>query len=162
MEALLLFSAFNGLIVGIFYAMMALGLSLILGLNSVINFAHGGFMVLGGYFAFTFEPVLGFWGCLGGGPGGDEDLLAALDNPSDLEHADLALAYGDILDPEAFDRGLLLETSGPYDSVVKLMPPLTTTEAELDAGLDILAASIREARDAPERTTQDTKGKERQ
>lgn len=61
---LLLFDAFNGLIVGFFYALMALGLSLILGLNSVINFAHGGFMVLGGYFAFTFEPVLGFWGCL--------------------------------------------------------------------------------------------------
>lgn len=61
---LLLFDAFNGLIVGFFYALMALGLSLILGLNNVINFAQGGFMVLGGYFAFTFEPVLGFWGCL--------------------------------------------------------------------------------------------------
>lgn len=63
---------------------------------------------------------------------------------------------------EAFARGLLVETAGSQDEVVKLMPPLTTTEAELDAGLDILAASIREARDAPERTTQDTKGKERQ
>ena len=42
-----------------------------------------------------------------GGPRGYEDLLAALDNPSDLDHADLSLAYGDILDPEAFDRGLI-------------------------------------------------------
>ena len=61
---LLLFGAFNGLIVGFFYALMALGLSLIIGLSSVINFAQGGFMVLGGYLAYTLEPALGFWGCL--------------------------------------------------------------------------------------------------
>ena len=60
----LLFGAFNGLIVGFFYALMALGLSLILGLNNVINFAHGGFMTLGGYFAFTLVPFVGFWGAL--------------------------------------------------------------------------------------------------
>ncbi len=64
MESLLLYSAFNGLIVGIFYALMALGLSLILGLNGVINFAHGTFMALGGYIAFTIEPYVGFWGSL--------------------------------------------------------------------------------------------------
>ena len=64
METLLLYSIFNGLIVGIFYAMMALGLSLILGLNGVINFAHGTFMALGGYLAFTIEPYVGFWGGL--------------------------------------------------------------------------------------------------
>ncbi|HTU56154.1 MAG TPA: branched-chain amino acid ABC transporter permease [Acetobacteraceae bacterium] len=61
---LLLFGAFNGLIVGFFYALMALGLSLILGLNNVINFAHGGFMALGGYLAFTLVPFVGFWGAL--------------------------------------------------------------------------------------------------
>ncbi len=59
-----MYSAFNGLIVGIFYALMALGLSLILGLNGVINFAHGTFMALGGYLAFTIEPYVGFWGSL--------------------------------------------------------------------------------------------------
>jgi branched-chain amino acid transport system permease protein len=37
---LLLFNAFNGLIQGVFYALMALGLALILSLNSVINMAH--------------------------------------------------------------------------------------------------------------------------
>jgi branched-chain amino acid transport system permease protein len=63
-ETLLLYSVFNGFIVGIFYAMMALGLSLILGLNGVINFAHGTFMALGGYLAFTIEPYVGFWGSL--------------------------------------------------------------------------------------------------
>jgi branched-chain amino acid transport system permease protein len=58
------FNAFNGLIVGSFYALMAIGLSLILGLNGVINFAHGGFMALAAYFAFTLVPYVGFWGAL--------------------------------------------------------------------------------------------------
>jgi branched-chain amino acid transport system permease protein len=61
---LLLFDGFNGLIQGAFYALMALGLSLIISLNSVINFAHGGFMVIGAYLAFTLEPYIGFWGAL--------------------------------------------------------------------------------------------------
>jgi branched-chain amino acid transport system permease protein len=63
-ELILLYSVFNGFIVGIFYALMALGLSLILGLNGVINFAQGTFMALGGYIAFTLEPYVGFWGAL--------------------------------------------------------------------------------------------------
>jgi branched-chain amino acid transport system permease protein len=65
---LVLFDAFNGLIQGAFYALMALGLSLIISLNSVINFAHGGFMVIGAYLAFTLAPYLGFWGALVAGP----------------------------------------------------------------------------------------------
>ncbi|GAA2331933.1 diaminobutyrate--2-oxoglutarate transaminase [Streptomyces kunmingensis] len=43
---------------------------------------------------------------------------------------------------EAFRRGLLVETSGADGSVVKLLPPLTVTDAELDQGVDILDASI--------------------
>jgi branched-chain amino acid transport system permease protein len=65
---LVLFDAFNGLIQGAFYALMALGLSLIISLNSVINFAHGGFMVIGAYLAFTLAPYIGFWGALIAGP----------------------------------------------------------------------------------------------
>jgi diaminobutyrate-2-oxoglutarate transaminase len=38
----------------------------------------------------------------------------------------------------AFDEGLLAETSGARDQVVKLLPPLTLTEEELDRGLAIL------------------------
>jgi branched-chain amino acid transport system permease protein len=60
----IVFNGFNGLIVGSFYALMAIGLSLILGLNGVINFAHGGFMALAAYFAFTLVPYVGFWGAL--------------------------------------------------------------------------------------------------
>jgi branched-chain amino acid transport system permease protein len=65
---LLLFDGFNGLIQGAFYALMALGLSLIISLNSVINFAHGGFMLIGAYLAFTFAPFIGFWPALVCGP----------------------------------------------------------------------------------------------
>ncbi len=64
MGIVVLLDAFNGLIVGAFYGLMAIGLSLILGLNGVINFAHGTFMALAAYLAFTLMPVLGFWGAL--------------------------------------------------------------------------------------------------
>jgi branched-chain amino acid transport system permease protein len=64
MTQLVLFNVFNGLIVGAFYALMALGLSLILNLSGVINFAHGGFLAIGGYFAYTLIPYIGFWGAL--------------------------------------------------------------------------------------------------
>jgi len=64
MTQLLLFNVTNGLIIGAFYVLMALGLSLILNLSNVINFAHGGFLVVGGYIAYTITPYLGFWGAL--------------------------------------------------------------------------------------------------
>jgi branched-chain amino acid transport system permease protein len=64
MTQLLLFNLFNGLIIGAFYALMALGLSLILNLSGVINFAHGGFLAVGAYLAYTLSPHLGFWGAL--------------------------------------------------------------------------------------------------
>lgn len=64
MTQLILFNVFNGLIIGAFYALMALGLSLILNLSGVINFAHGGFLAIGAYLAFTLIPYVGFWGAL--------------------------------------------------------------------------------------------------
>ncbi|GAA4077014.1 diaminobutyrate--2-oxoglutarate transaminase [Actinomadura miaoliensis] len=42
----------------------------------------------------------------------------------------------------AFERGLLVETSGPDGEVVKLMPPLTVTRDELDQGLALLTESV--------------------
>src|SRR5580700_8839740 len=64
MTQLILFNITNGLIIGAFYVLMALGLSLILNLSNVINFAHGGFLVIGGYIAYTITPYVGFWGAL--------------------------------------------------------------------------------------------------
>ncbi|MFF8808228.1 diaminobutyrate--2-oxoglutarate transaminase [Streptomyces omiyaensis] len=43
----------------------------------------------------------------------------------------------------AFELGLLVETSGPRDEVVKLLPPLTVTDDELDEGLGILSRAVR-------------------
>ena len=64
MTQLVVFNLFNGLIIGAFYALMALGLSLIMNLSGVINFAHGGFLAIGAYLAFTLMPYVGFWGGL--------------------------------------------------------------------------------------------------
>ena len=45
----------------------------------------------------------------------------------------------------AFERGLLMETSGPSGEVMKILPALTITDEELDRGLDIIEASVGEA-----------------
>ncbi|MFD4341652.1 aminotransferase class III-fold pyridoxal phosphate-dependent enzyme, partial [Streptomyces anulatus] len=46
----------------------------------------------------------------------------------------------------AFGLGLLVETSGALDEVVKLLPALTVSEDELDEGLAVLARSVHETR----------------
>jgi len=87
-----------------------------------------------------------------------ERLLTAIAD----EHADLGaavrgrgLAWGlafddpdltDAVCSAAFEDGLLVETAGADSEVVKLMPSLTITEDEIDAGLDILARAVRTAR----------------
>ncbi|HUH52840.1 MAG TPA: diaminobutyrate--2-oxoglutarate transaminase [Microbacteriaceae bacterium] len=43
---------------------------------------------------------------------------------------------------EAFKRGMLLETSGPEDEVMKILPALTITDEELERGLQIIEDSI--------------------
>lgn len=45
----------------------------------------------------------------------------------------------------AFDEGLIIETSGAHDEVVKVLAPLTIDEASFDAGLDILERAIHAA-----------------
>lgn len=54
-------------------------------------------------------------------------------------------SLSDVVCSEAFERGLLVETAGPQSEVVKLLPPLTTSEQQLHAGLDILAESVKVA-----------------
>ena len=88
MIQLILFNVTNGLIIGAFYVLMALGLSLILNLSNVINFAHGNFLALGGYLAFTLTPTLGYWGALVGFalPHGADRLRGrAADDPPHLQ-----------------------------------------------------------------------------
>jgi len=57
------------------------------------------------------------------------------------------LAFGDAslarrVSRAAFERGLVVETAGLADEVLKLLPPLTIAEEELSKGLDILGSSI--------------------
>jgi diaminobutyrate-2-oxoglutarate transaminase len=44
-----------------------------------------------------------------------------------------------------FDAGLIIETSGAHDEVIKVLAPLVIDDATLGAGLDILEIKIREA-----------------
>jgi branched-chain amino acid transport system permease protein len=54
----------NGLLVGSYYIILALGLSLIFSLGGVVNLAHGAFYALGAYFAYEVNRRLGFFGAL--------------------------------------------------------------------------------------------------
>jgi len=49
----------NGLIISIFYALAALGLSIIFGVLKIVNFAHGELYMLGGFVYFVVASVLG-------------------------------------------------------------------------------------------------------
>ena len=49
----------------------------------------------------------------------------------------------------AFDRGLIIETSGPEDEIVKCLAPLTITESAFDRGLTLLERSVSEALQQP-------------
>lgn len=51
-------------------------------------------------------------------------------------------AVASAISREAFDNGLLIETSGPKDEVLKLLPPLTIREDQLSRGLDIVRRSV--------------------
>ncbi|HVB41309.1 MAG TPA: diaminobutyrate--2-oxoglutarate transaminase [Streptosporangiaceae bacterium] len=45
----------------------------------------------------------------------------------------------------AFERGLLVETSGREGEVVKLLPPLNVADADIDMALEIVDASVKSA-----------------
>jgi len=49
----------NGLTLGTQYALISIGFTLIFSIMGVVNFAHGGFYILGGYFAFSLSHSLG-------------------------------------------------------------------------------------------------------
>ncbi len=62
---LLLLQIVTGIALGAVYVLVALGLSLIFGMLTVVNFAHGAFFMLGAYMGVYLLPHTGnFWVCL--------------------------------------------------------------------------------------------------
>jgi len=60
----MLIQVLNGLVYGGLLYVVAVGLVLIFGLRRVVNFAHGGFYMLGAYAGFAAAQIFGFWGGL--------------------------------------------------------------------------------------------------
>ena len=58
----------NGLLVGAYYLLIALGLSLIFSLGGIVNLAHGAFYALGAYLAVLLAPRIGFAGAFVASP----------------------------------------------------------------------------------------------
>ncbi len=54
----------NGLMIGGYYLLIALGLSLIFSLGGIVNLAHGAFYALGAYGAVVLTQYVGFGGAL--------------------------------------------------------------------------------------------------
>jgi branched-chain amino acid transport system permease protein len=50
----------NGLLVGTYYTLLALGLSIIFSLGGVVNLAHGAFYAFGAYLTVAITDELGF------------------------------------------------------------------------------------------------------
>jgi branched-chain amino acid transport system permease protein len=59
---LLIQQVLNGLLDGVYYLLIALGLSLIFSLGGIVNLAHGGFFALGAYLAVVLVDYIGFGG----------------------------------------------------------------------------------------------------
>jgi branched-chain amino acid transport system permease protein len=56
----LLQQVLNGLVLGGYYLLIALGLSLIFSVGGIVNLAHGAFYACGAYFAVTLAKYVGF------------------------------------------------------------------------------------------------------
>src|ERR1700736_1870982 len=59
-----LISLLDGLVYGMLLFMLASGLTLILSMMGVLNFAHASVYMLGAYFAYQLDQWVGFWAAL--------------------------------------------------------------------------------------------------
>jgi branched-chain amino acid transport system permease protein len=128
----------NGITLGLLYALIAVGLSLIFGVMEIINFAHGELLMLGAYAMCFALPVLGllYWPALAAA------ILATM--AAGLVIFDLLLAR---LRPDEFERSILV-TLGLSIILIHLVqylftanPRLVDTEFGFD-GLEIGAIRI--------------------
>ena len=54
----------NGLLDGVYYLLIALGLSLIFSLGGIVNLAHGAFYAIGAYLTVVLRRYIGFGGAI--------------------------------------------------------------------------------------------------
>jgi branched-chain amino acid transport system permease protein len=64
MSTLFLQQLANGLLDGVYYLLIALGLSLIFSLGGIVNLAHGAFYAVGAYLTVVLAPHIGFGGTM--------------------------------------------------------------------------------------------------
>jgi branched-chain amino acid transport system permease protein len=57
---LLIIQLANGLVIGMGYTLVAIGLTMVFGILNVLNFAHGEFYMLGAFIAYVFGELLGW------------------------------------------------------------------------------------------------------
>jgi diaminobutyrate-2-oxoglutarate transaminase len=74
------------------------------------------------------------------------ELVDPTAEPDDHGALPAAPRLADAVRREALDRGLIVELGGRHGSVVRLLPPLTITDEQVEAVLDRLAESIAAAR----------------
>ncbi|MEZ5237577.1 MAG: diaminobutyrate--2-oxoglutarate transaminase [Microthrixaceae bacterium] len=88
----------------------------------------------------------------------EKELMSMVADIDGIDHRGRGLAQGVVFeDPEVtstvvkecFERGLILETSGPSSEVAKLMPPLTISEEDLDRGLATFRSAVEVATGGP-------------
>lgn len=68
-----------------------------------------------------------------------------------LENGELASRVAEL----CFERGMIVETCGPHSEVLKLMPPLVIEVLEMESGLDIIEASLRQVQEEQETSNQE-------
>ncbi|MDR2991970.1 MAG: branched-chain amino acid ABC transporter permease [Burkholderiaceae bacterium] len=61
-------SLLNGISYGLLLFMLSSGLTLVLSMMGVLNFAHASFYMLGAYFGYSLSGVIGFWPALVAAP----------------------------------------------------------------------------------------------
>ena len=59
MEGVFLQTLVSGLLMGFVYALIAVGLTMIVGMMDIVNFAHGDYLMLSMYFSYWFFMLFG-------------------------------------------------------------------------------------------------------
>jgi 4-aminobutyrate aminotransferase/(S)-3-amino-2-methylpropionate transaminase len=71
--------------------------------------------------------------------------MMAMELVKDLRSKEPATKEAKAIVHEAFERGLMVITAGLYDNVVRVLPPLTIPQEDLEEGLSILRAAAKSA-----------------